>query len=82
MKSLMHIGRHARFKHKREIGCLPLQRRGRRRKGVVHSVDVVHEVAVLALAFVFIRGLQALAEHYFPGSEPASVGRFLFGGPS
>jgi hypothetical protein len=48
----------------------------------VHSIDVVHEVAVLALAFVFIRGLQALLEHYFPDSEPAAVGRFLFGGPS
>ena len=48
----------------------------------MHSIDVVHEIAVLALAFVFIRTLQALAEHYFPNSQPAAVGRFIFGGPS
>lgn len=48
----------------------------------MHSVDVVHEIAVLALAFTVIRGVQALLEHYFPDSEPAAVGRFIFGGPS
>lgn len=47
----------------------------------MHSIDVVHEIAVLAIAFTFIRGLQALYEHYFPGTDPAAVGRFLFGGP-
>lgn len=45
------------------------------------AIDVVHEVAVLALAFTFIRGLQAMAEHYFPNSDPAAVARYLFGGP-
>ena len=48
---------------------------------VMHGVDVAHEVAVLALAFTVIRGVQAIVEHYFPTSEPAAVARFLFGGP-
>ena len=48
----------------------------------MHSVDVVHEIAVLALAFFVIRAAQALIEHYFPQSEPVAVGRYLFGGPS
>lgn len=49
---------------------------------LMHSIDVVHEIAALTIAFVVIRALQALAEHYFPGSEPTAVGRFIFGGPS
>jgi hypothetical protein len=44
-------------------------------------VDILHEIAALTLALVVIRGVQALAEHYFPGSEPAAVGRFIYGGP-
>lgn len=48
----------------------------------MHSIDVVHEVAALTIAFLFIRGVQALAEHYFPNSEPVAVGRFIYGGPS
>jgi hypothetical protein len=47
----------------------------------VTGVDVVHEIAVLAIAFLVIRGAQALAEHYFPSAEPTAVARFLFGGP-
>jgi hypothetical protein len=47
----------------------------------VGTTDVVHELAVLALAFLFIRGLQALGEHYFPDSEANVAARFLFGGP-
>lgn len=46
----------------------------------MHSVDVVHLAAGLTLALVFIRGVQAITEHYFPGSEPAAVMRFLYGG--
>ena len=48
----------------------------------MHSIDVLHEVAALTLALVVVRGIQALAEHYFPGSQPTQVGRFIFGGPS
>ena len=36
----------------------------------------------LTLAFLVIRGLQALQEHYFPGSGSVTVARFLYGGPS
>jgi hypothetical protein len=47
----------------------------------VHSIDVIHEVAVLTIALVAIRGLQAIAEHFFPDSEAAAAARFIYGGP-
>lgn len=47
----------------------------------MHTVDVVHAAAVLTLALVAIRGVQALAEHYFPQSEPVAAARFIYGGP-
>jgi hypothetical protein len=47
----------------------------------VQGIDVVHTIAALTLAFLFIRGLQLLTEHYFPGSGPAQVETFLFGRP-
>ena len=47
----------------------------------MHAIDVLHEIAALAIAFFVIRAGQALVEHYFPQSEPAAVGRYLFGGP-
>ncbi len=48
----------------------------------MHGIDIAHEVAALTIALVVIRGIQAIMEHYFPQSEPAAVGRFIFGGPS
>jgi hypothetical protein len=48
----------------------------------VQGIDVVHSIAALTLAFLFIRGAQALTEHYFPESGPVYAARFLFGGPS
>jgi hypothetical protein len=48
----------------------------------VQGIDVVHTIAVLTLAFLFIRGAQALMEHYFPDSGANYTARFLFGGPS
>lgn len=47
----------------------------------MHSVDVLHEIAALLVALFVIRGIQAIGEHYFPGSDPVAVGRFLVGGP-
>lgn len=47
----------------------------------MHSVDVIHAAAVLTVAFVVIRGVQALAEHYFPDSEAVAAARFIYGGP-
>jgi hypothetical protein len=47
----------------------------------VATTDVVHAIAVLTIAFVAIRGFQALAEHYFPNSEAVVAGRFIYGGP-
>jgi len=47
----------------------------------MHSVDVLHAIAVITLGFVAIRGLQSLGEHYFPGSEATAVARFIYGGP-
>jgi hypothetical protein len=47
----------------------------------VHSVDVVHAAAVLTVALLVIRGLQAIAEHYFPSSEGVAAARFIYGGP-
>lgn len=48
----------------------------------MQGIDVLHTVAVLTLAFLFIRGAQALSEHYLPGSGANDAARFLFGGPS
>lgn len=47
----------------------------------MHSVDVIHAAAVLTVALVVIRGVQALAEHYFPDSEGVAAARFIYGGP-
>lgn len=47
----------------------------------MHTVDVIHAAAVLTLALVAIRGLQALAEHYAPESEGTAVARYIYGGP-
>jgi len=47
----------------------------------MHAIDVVHVAAGLTLALVVIRGLQALAEHYFPTSEGTAAARFIYGGP-
>ena len=46
----------------------------------MHAVDVVHAAAVITAALLFIRGLQALAEHYWPGSEGTIAARFIYGG--
>lgn len=47
----------------------------------MHSVDVIHAAAVLTVALLVIRGLQAVAEHYFPDSEGVVAARFIYGGP-
>lgn len=47
----------------------------------MHTVDVVHAAAVLTVALLAIRGVQAIAEHYFPSSEGVAAARFIFGGP-
>lgn len=47
----------------------------------MHSVDVIHAAAVLTVALLFIRTVQAIGEHYFPDSEGVIAGRFIYGGP-
>lgn len=47
----------------------------------MHSVDVIHAAAVLTIALLVVRGVQALAEHYFPNSEATAAARFIYGGP-
>lgn len=47
----------------------------------MHSVDVVHAAAVLTIALLVVRGVQAVVEHYFPNSEAAAAARFIYGGP-
>lgn len=47
----------------------------------MNSIDVIHAAAVLTVALLVIRGLQAAAEHYFPQSEGTAAARFIFGGP-
>lgn len=48
----------------------------------MQGIDVLHTIAAMTLAFLFIRGAQALGEHYFPGSGANDTARFLYGGPS
>lgn len=47
----------------------------------METYSVAHLVAGLAIGLVVVRGIQAGVEHYFPGSDPAAVLRFIFGGP-
>jgi len=47
----------------------------------MHSVDVIHAAATLTVALLVIRGLQAIAEHYFPQAEAVAAARFIYGGP-
>ena len=47
----------------------------------METYSVVHLVAALTVGLVAVRGLQAAVEHYFPNSEPATVLRFIYGGP-
>ncbi len=47
----------------------------------MQSVDVLHAVATVTIALLAIRGLQAIAEHFFPNSEAAAAARFIYEGP-
>ena len=47
----------------------------------MQGVDVLHIVAGITVGFLFIRGLQLLTEHYFPGSGAVKAERFIYGGP-
>jgi hypothetical protein len=47
----------------------------------VHTVDVIHAFAVLTVALLFARFMQAIGEHYFPSSEGVTAARFIYGGP-
>lgn len=47
----------------------------------MHSVDVIHAVALLTIALFAVRCAQAIGEHYFPDSDAATAGRFIYGGP-
>lgn len=48
----------------------------------MQGVDVLHVVAAITVGFLFIRGVQLLTEHYFPGSGACQAERFLWGGPN
>lgn len=52
-----------------------------KRRQRVETYNVINVVAALAIGLVVVRAIQAGVEHYFPGSEPAVVLRFIFGGP-
>lgn len=47
----------------------------------MHTVDVLHLGAGVLLALLFLKGLQAIGEHYFPSSEGVAAARFILGGP-
>ena len=47
----------------------------------MQGIDVVHTIATLTIAFLFIRGIQLLTEHYFPNSGAAQAEAFLYGKP-
>jgi hypothetical protein len=47
----------------------------------MQGVDVLHLVAGVTLAFLFIRGIQLLTHHYAPGSGAAMAEDFLYGRP-
>lgn len=47
----------------------------------MHAIDVVHALAVLTVALLSARFLQAIGEHYFPDSDAAAAARFIYGGP-
>lgn len=47
----------------------------------MHTLDVAHAIAAVAVALVVVRGLQTLGEHYFPNSDAVAAARWIFGGP-
>jgi hypothetical protein len=47
----------------------------------MHSLDVIHAAATVTVALLVIRGVQAIAEHYFPNAEAVAAARFIYGGP-
>jgi len=47
----------------------------------MHAVDVVHALAVLTVALLAARFVQAIGEHYFPDAEAVAAARFIYGGP-
>lgn len=47
----------------------------------MHAVDVVHALAVLTVALLAARFVQAIGEHYFPESDATTAARFIYGGP-
>lgn len=56
-------------------------RRFRVKTRSMQGVDIAHGVAVLTLVLLFVRGGQALLEHYFPNSGSVTAARFIYGGP-
>lgn len=46
----------------------------------MHTVDGLHVLAYVLLGLTLARGVLAIAEHYFPGSDATVAGRFVVGG--
>lgn len=47
----------------------------------MHTVDLVHEAALLLVALTFLRGVQALAEHFTGDNAATGAARYILGGP-
>jgi hypothetical protein len=47
----------------------------------MQTIDVLHAAAVLTLALVLIRAIQAVLEHYAPEAGPTVAMRYIYGGP-
>lgn len=46
----------------------------------MHAIDVTHAAAAVTAALLFLRIVQSLVEHYFPGSGASVAMRFIYGG--
>lgn len=47
----------------------------------MESLNLAYGAALVLASLAVLRGVQAIAEHYFPNTEGVVAARFILGGP-
>lgn len=47
----------------------------------VESINLFYGAGLVLASLAVLKGVQAIAEHYFPNSEGVVAARFILGGP-
>lgn len=47
----------------------------------METINLGYGAALVLASLAVLRGIQAIAEHYFPNSEGVVAARFILGGP-